>query len=263
MDVFERKFDLLENARNFIEESIYDVERAKEKPSKWPFAILHIIQGLELLIKHLLVIHHKILVYEDIDKPKNTVSLQQGLNRLIALDSVSIEEKEKQAITKAITFRNNIVHYEYDLNAKHAEAIYCELFEFIHFFYQKHIKSELKDIIDKDLWHAEAELLSKFKTRFITYHGETMDRKHPLSIMENQLYNAYVVGDKTFKRVAYGTETTCVISTGNTCGDCGVKKGMYHTEGCDNEQCPICGWQVISCNCEIEALQGVEEYEVD
>ncbi|KUG08379.1 hypothetical protein ASU33_09420 [Solirubrum puertoriconensis] len=162
MDVFERKFDLLENASNFIEESIYDVERARDKPNKWPFAILHLIQGLELLIKHLLASHHKILVYENIDNPKNTVSLQQGLDRLIALDSVNIDIKEKQIIIRAIKFRNNIVHYEYNLNEKQAESIYCKLFEFIHFFYRKHINSDLQNIIDQELWYLEAELLSKF-----------------------------------------------------------------------------------------------------
>jgi hypothetical protein len=259
MSVFERNFDLIENARNFIEESIYDVERARVKPSKWPFAILHLIQGLELLIKHLLASHHKILVYENIDNPKNTVSLQQGLDRIIALGSVSIDDQEKRAITSAIKFRNNIVHYEYKLNEKQAEVIYCELFEFVHFFYRKHINADLQDIIDKDLWFAEAELLSKFKERFVIYHGEEMDNKHPLSIVGDQLYNGYQIGDLSIKRVPFGSETTFIISTSNICGDCAVKKGMYHTEGCDNEECPACGGQVISCGCDIEALVSIEE----
>ncbi|MDO7884297.1 hypothetical protein [Hymenobacter cheonanensis] len=255
MSVFEKKFSLLENAQNFIEESIYSVAWARDKPSKWPFAILHLIQGLELLIKHLLASHHKILVYENIDNPKNTVSLQQGLDRLISLDSVNIDEKERAAIISAVKFRNNIVHYEYNLNEKQAEVIYCELFEFMHFFYRKHIKADLQDIIDRELWHTEAELLSKFKKQFVIYHGEEVAKEHPLSIVESQLFNAYKIDGQVFKRVASGDEDDPFNQI--TCGDCGVKAGMYHTYGCDHEQCPKCSGQLISCRCD-----AVEYYEV-
>ena len=34
-----------------------------------------------------------------------------------------------------------------------------------------------------------------------------------------------------------------------TCGDCGVKYGETHLEGCDIERCPCCGLQFISCDC--------------
>ena len=36
------------------------------------------------------------------------------------------------------------------------------------------------------------------------------------------------------------------------CHDCGAKLGRYHHANCDVEQCPICGGQLIGCNCEIE-----------
>ena len=33
------------------------------------------------------------------------------------------------------------------------------------------------------------------------------------------------------------------------CGDCGVKQGGWHHLGCDIEECPRCGWQLLSCSC--------------
>jgi len=33
------------------------------------------------------------------------------------------------------------------------------------------------------------------------------------------------------------------------CPDCLAKPGNLHTEGCDIEQCPKCGRQLLSCNC--------------
>jgi hypothetical protein len=34
------------------------------------------------------------------------------------------------------------------------------------------------------------------------------------------------------------------------CHDCNTPLGGYHHPGCDNERCPICGGQLISCGCE-------------
>lgn len=38
---------------------------------------------------------------------------------------------------------------------------------------------------------------------------------------------------------------------GSTCLDCGiiVKKGNYHHKDCDNETCPKCKGQLITCGC--------------
>lgn len=33
------------------------------------------------------------------------------------------------------------------------------------------------------------------------------------------------------------------------CPDCNAKMGHYHHPGCDNERCPKCGGQLISCDC--------------
>lgn len=39
------------------------------------------------------------------------------------------------------------------------------------------------------------------------------------------------------------------------CGDCAVAKGGYHHPGCDMEECPVCGGQLISCSCDENAEQ--------
>ena len=38
------------------------------------------------------------------------------------------------------------------------------------------------------------------------------------------------------------------------CGDCGVREGELHVLGCDMEDCPFCGQQLITCDCCYERL---------
>ena len=40
-----------------------------------------------------------------------------------------------------------------------------------------------------------------------------------------------------------------MIRTKKLCHDCGVEEGQLHILGCDNERCPFCGNQLISCSC--------------
>jgi len=38
------------------------------------------------------------------------------------------------------------------------------------------------------------------------------------------------------------------------CHDCGCKEGELHQLGCGMEVCPLCGGQLISCNCHLTQL---------
>jgi len=59
------------------------------------------------------------------------------------------------------------------------------------------------------------------------------------------------------ERIKYGNETLTRLSDGTPlylprhtglCHDCGVERGELHREGCDAEQCPECGMQLIGCD---------------
>lgn len=41
----------------------------------------------------------------------------------------------------------------------------------------------------------------------------------------------------------------------HTCPDCGVLEGDIHTQYCDQEECPFCGWQLLSCDCKYKKLK--------
>lgn len=61
----------------------------------------------------------------------------------------------------------------------------------------------------------------------------------------------YMINDpRTFHKIRVGDPDD--FFEGNedaVCDDCGAAYGEFHHEGCDCEICPICGGQLISCDC--------------
>lgn len=53
-----------------------------------------------------------------------------------------------------------------------------------------------------------------------------------------------------FERIPYGNEERFQTPAGVTCHDCNVKIGQFHHVNCDMEECPKCGFQLLSCSCE-------------
>lgn len=236
---------LLENSLLFVNEAIRNVRRAKRDPTYWSFAILHLVQGLELLMKHVLELQHPLFIYEDIDNPRNTASLTLCLSRLKSIAKVEIDEKEERAIKRATAQRNKIVHHEHDLNPDYYRSVFVELFEFIHYFHAKHLQTELHDRIDPKLTRTEAELLGQFDSEWVTYRGKRLPSKLPFDIVVAQRYSMMRKSDghdfTYFSRERYDGEL------GSDCPDCGVNAGEFHTAFCDIERCPSCEGQLLMC----------------
>ncbi|MCP4338769.1 MAG: hypothetical protein GY799_07745 [Desulfobulbaceae bacterium] len=148
-----------------------------------------------------------------------------------------------------------IVHHEYDLKPIYFKNVFIQLFEFIHYFHQKHTGKELHDFIDKKLWRTEAELLSGFENKWVLYRGKNVVNYHPIEIVTAQKYNCLRLktdqGYKYYERYKYGSELLMGPFSGE-CPDCAVEPGEYHTFYCDIETCPICDWQLLGCKCEGE-----------
>lgn len=251
------KFNLLDNAYMFINESIKNARSSKRDQKYWTFAILHLTQSLELLMKKVLENEHPCLIFENIDNPKSTVSISLALDRIINISGIDIDKDEISVIKRASQKRNEIVHYEYELNEWHMQSIYLELFEFVHHFHIKHLGSELHDHIDKKLWRKEAELLHEFKNEWIIYRGEEVHSHYPFQIIAIQKYNGLRVGSKGdykyHKRYRHGMEPFRQETTESKCDDCSAEIGELHVIGCDLEYCPICHQQLhFLCKCEVD-----------
>jgi predicted RNA-binding Zn-ribbon protein involved in translation (DUF1610 family) len=152
-DKTEIKLSLLENSHAFIREAVTYAVSAKNNARKWQFAVLNLVQALELSLKCLLFNIHPILIFDNVDNPKNTVSLTQALDRLrnSSIGNISFSESERQKIQRAIDLRNQMTHSEFVLKPEYATAKFFEVFAFIVYFQARHLHNEIETIISYDL----------------------------------------------------------------------------------------------------------------
>lgn len=248
------RMSLLENAYDSINESLRKTIEAEADLKAWKFALLLMVQSIELLMKERLFRGHPLLVYEDVDRRTRTVSLARALTRINSL-GVALTPNEVANVEKAIRLRNEIQHYEFEVTVADATNLYSRLFEFATSFLHDHLGSELHEEIDPELWDREAELMEVFKREFVPYQGQTVTRDWPARVRAAQSITRLTLGDGVHERLRYGEEPGLLERVPGyarePCHDCAVLSGQYHVLDCDLEECPRCGGQLITCGCEI------------
>jgi hypothetical protein len=248
------RMNLLENAYDSINESLRKTIEAESNPGAWKFALLTIVQAIELLLKERLYREHRLLVYENVDKPTRTVTLGLAFERLNKL-GVGLARSEVANVKRAMDLRNDIQHYEFEMVVSEARNHYSRLFEFATAFHHHHLGGELHTQIHPSLWDREAELIEVFKREFVPYQGQSVIREWPARIRAAQTITRVTLADGTYERLTYGEEPSLLAHDPTfakyPCHDCAVVAGQYHVPDCDLEECPRCGGQLITCDCEI------------
>jgi hypothetical protein len=143
---------LRENARSFLEDALANAISAEQNPARWKFAILSMVQAIELSLKQLLFEVHPLFVYENVDKPTRTVGLDLAVKRLASLGKLSLTPDERRALDLAKEARDQITHYEVDQEVEHLKLSFSRLLGFLTDFYDSHFASRLYDEIDRNLW---------------------------------------------------------------------------------------------------------------
>ena len=145
-------FTLLENSYNFLNFSLLQAIEAEVNPEKWKYAILHLVQAIELILKERLKREHPSLIFRDVDKQKETVSLEFAASRLQKISKIEFDKSDLDTIWLATSFRNQIVHFEFSIEIVEIKSVYSKLIGFFQSFLLKEFKISLDTIINKEIW---------------------------------------------------------------------------------------------------------------
>lgn len=144
---------LVENARSFVVEALAKAVAAETDSAQWKFAILHVVQAIELSLKELLKQQHPVLIYRNVDKPGDfTVSLEGALARLKNVASFEPTADELKALQFATKVRNEIVHHEFKADPAELKPAFARLFGFLVDFHRDHCDFALDDKVPRTLW---------------------------------------------------------------------------------------------------------------
>lgn len=248
--------DLLQNAHDFLRHALVELAKTETDPRAWKTAILHLTHSIELVLKECLRRTHPLLLFENVDNPKYTVSVGAALKRLERI-GIPFTSNDLASINKAINWRNHILHYQFEISPFEAKAIFSRLFEFLESFHANQLASELHAHLPEEVWGTEAELLAFFRKSLVKYNGTTVIKGWPKEIIRAQSVREYSIDGQQYHRVAYGKEVGC--SHDGPCHDCAVNLGQLHAPGCDVEQCPKCSGQALSCPCDKRTPPALSE----
>lgn len=140
---------LIENSHAYLREAVAKALDATSDIRHWQFAILNLVQSLELGLKAALAAIHPVLVYEDVDNPKNTVNPIRALHRLenSKIGGLTFSDRDKTRIQSAIKVRNEVTHSDFTLTGKYAAAKFFEIFAFVSDFQRRHLATAVSDFI--------------------------------------------------------------------------------------------------------------------
>ncbi|MCA1024272.1 hypothetical protein [Halobacillus litoralis] len=258
------KLSLKDNAYDFLHNSLhfYHLATGEDYPDDykrfWRFSLVDLVQSMELLFKEVLRQENEFFIYENIDKQGKTVSVTKALERMKNIIKIDLSKDNETVIKKAIALRNQILHFEIELDVQELSTIYVILFEFLHDFHLNFLNEELHNYIHPEYWEEEALLIEQFRQEFVLYDGVEISKMFAIEIVESQMFPVYTVKGVEYKRIKFGDEESIDsrwIDSSSHCGDCAVKKGYFHAIGCDIEYCPKCFGQALGCECEYEELQ--------
>jgi hypothetical protein len=214
------QLSLLENSHAYLKEAVAKALAAASDIRQWQFAILNLVQALELSLKAALNGIHPVFVYNNIDKPQNTIDIWRALERLEnpKIGNFTFSDKDKVRLRHAIKMRNQVTHSDFELTGQYAGANFIELFAFVSDFQRSHLEVSVADVIPEN----DFQELIKIRRFF-----EELVRRALARIAEEQVSKEFIWACPNC-----GEDTFVIEEGADTCYAC------THTES--TVECPHC-----------------------
>ncbi|OFW35031.1 MAG: hypothetical protein A3F70_18135 [Acidobacteria bacterium RIFCSPLOWO2_12_FULL_67_14] len=211
-----------ENSKTFLEEAISKAVLAEGSSIAWKFAVLALVQALELAVKERLRREHAILVFASVDNPKRTVSFDLGIARLQKIAKVDLDPHDLSALDRAKEWRDAIVHSDIDVRVDQLKPVFARLLGFYASFARRHLDEDIYSIL------SGAQLQEALSVR--DYADELMRRA------EQRLRDESVDPRWVWSCRGCGFEAFVVQDDIWTCYLCGFREALVNCDSCNEPQ---------------------------
>ena len=146
--------DLLSNAMDSIVHGLEHYVEGLNSATNYKFAILHIAQGIELILKERLRQEHWVLIYDKVEKPNKsrTIDFETAVARLQSICKLSLD-KYIDGLRGLRNARHEIEHYKVSLSEKEAAMLIGSNIPFLIEFLEDELKTTLQEHIrDEETW---------------------------------------------------------------------------------------------------------------
>jgi hypothetical protein len=147
------RLNLYENGMDSIRHGIEHYTSDQEDRRRYKYAILHLCQGVLLLLKERLRMEHPNFIYQDVAKPEKTVDVRTALDRLETIAGLDLSAS-REPITQLAAIRNNIEHYALDLSKNQADVLIGQVVPFMVSFAKVELGKDFVSEIGSHNWAA-------------------------------------------------------------------------------------------------------------
>jgi len=212
-------FDLITNARDSLAHAVSHLAGPDgNSPANLKIAVREVAQVVELLLKERLRRVHPAFAWENVDKypsrEATTIGTQKAVERLASICNIHLSPGARESIRACRRLRNDIEHYEFNLEEKQAQGIIGRLLSLIFDFSNHHLGLDLEAEFRQD--HRWKALVDIFE--FWEAHGSAIAKS--LQEAKRDVMDCPSCGAPTFDR------------EDQKCGLCGHKEELFECENC-------------------------------
>lgn len=230
------RIGLLENAVDYVLSAAEHTRNSTPRALK--YALLHLVAGVELILKARLLREHWSLLFADVDKAAlgalesgdfRSIGFESACERLRGVAAVEIERSTLDYLDRLRKLRNQLQHFAIDVDLDSVKSVVARGLDFVLDFRARHLADASVDqrVLDEIYEH-----LQEFK-EFVN---------HRMTAIEPQLKAAPDLLDcpRCFQR------TMIVGDASPRCAFCGLEVApdvlaSQISEGGEPEECPNCG----------------------
>lgn len=124
------------------------------QPDRMRFALMAFVDGIELLLKAQLAQEHKVLIYQDVDRPHRLADFETVLRRLETIALYPLLKRHVARLHGLNRLRTDARHMKWTLTEEQAAILVTDTLPFLDILLEHRFDVVVKDVFDDgELWH--------------------------------------------------------------------------------------------------------------